>query len=66
MFSLCDNMKWSHLPAAGGLYDQDPVLLERFRVIFQKRAEHELEQQKQREKEQQQKSKTRTRSPRRR
>ncbi len=28
-------MKWAHLPVAGGLYDQDPRLLEEFQVLFQ-------------------------------
>lgn len=27
-------MKWAHLPNAGGLYDQDPDLLDRFEYIF--------------------------------
>lgn len=34
MFSLCAHMKWSHLPVAGGLYDQDPDLLDKFEFIF--------------------------------
>jgi hypothetical protein len=28
-------MKWNHLPVAGGLYDQDPDLLDKFAFIFQ-------------------------------
>lgn len=51
MFSLCEGMKWSHLPNAGGLYDQDPELLDGFRYIFSVRAEHEAEEQRQRERE---------------
>lgn len=48
LFSLCEGMKWAHLPVAGGLYDQDPILLERWRIIFAKRAEYqERERQKQ-------------------
>lgn len=27
-------MEWTHLPNAGGLYDQDPILLDRFMYIF--------------------------------
>lgn len=27
-------MKWAHLPNAGGLYDQDPDLLDKFTIIF--------------------------------
>lgn len=41
MFSLCEGMKWSHLPVAGGLYDQHPKLLDEWRIIFQIRAEIE-------------------------
>lgn len=36
-------MKWSHLPVQGGLYDQDPMLLDRWRYLFMKRAEYENE-----------------------
>lgn len=41
LFNLCSSMKWAHLPNAGGLYDQDPVLLERFAYIFSEVAKHE-------------------------
>lgn len=57
MFSLCARMKWNHLPNAGGLYDQDPVLLDKFNYIFselEKREEAERNKQK-REAEQAQK-----------
>lgn len=36
-------MKWAHLPVAGGLYDQDPALLDGFQIIFHERAEAEAE-----------------------
>lgn len=29
-------MKWAHLPVAGGLYDQHPDLLDKFRLIFER------------------------------
>lgn len=41
MFQLCRNMKWSYLPVAGGLYDQDPDLLDKFEYIFRKIAQQE-------------------------
>lgn len=41
MFMLCEAMKWNHLPLAGGLYDQDPELLDGFGIIFHERAEHD-------------------------
>lgn len=34
-------MKWNHLPNPGGLYDQDPVLLDKFNYIFSELEKHE-------------------------
>lgn len=51
MFSLCENMKWSHLPVAGGIYDQHPDLIEQWRYIFAKRNEHEHKEHEKRERE---------------
>lgn len=41
LFSMCEQMKWNHLPVAGGLYDQHPQLLEEFKVIFDAKARKE-------------------------
>lgn len=41
LFALCDGMKWSHLPVAGGIYDQDPRLLDAFRYIFAERSKEQ-------------------------
>lgn len=41
LFSLCEAMRWNHLPSAGGLYDQHPRLLEDWLMIFNTKAEHE-------------------------
>lgn len=49
MFQLCESMKWSHLPIAGGLYDQDPDLLDGFMIIFAARAKHDEEERKKEE-----------------
>lgn len=51
MFALCDAMKWSHLPTAGGLYDQDPALLDAFRFIFAERGKEQDRERKKTEKE---------------
>lgn len=51
LFALCQNMKWSHLPVAGGLYDQHPQLLEEWEVIFSEVAAYEAEQEAKREQE---------------
>lgn len=45
MFALCDNMKWSHLPMAGGLYDQDPDFIAKMNYIFGQRNEHQRKEQ---------------------
>lgn len=45
LFILCDAMRWAHLPTAGGLYDQDPQLLEEFAIIFTRRSEYERNKQ---------------------
>jgi len=34
-------MKWTHLPVDGGLYAQDPDLLDKFEYIFRKIDEEE-------------------------
>jgi hypothetical protein len=60
MFSLCESMKWAHLPNAGGLYDQHPELLDGFRYIFSVRGE---EQERQRKLEEQKMGKGRARNP---
>lgn len=44
MFALCQNMKWAHLPNAGGIYDQDPELMDAFFMIFGEMAKHEKEE----------------------
>lgn len=38
---MCESMKWSHLPVAGGLYDQHPKLLEEWGHIFAAKAKKE-------------------------
>lgn len=41
LFIICEGMSWTHLPCAGGLYDQHPVLLDRWVYIFAARADFE-------------------------
>lgn len=38
-------MKWNHLPTEGGLFDQDPELLERFQYIFAEQNKYDKAQQ---------------------
>lgn len=49
LFSLCENLKWTHLPVAGGLYDQHPDLLAQWRYIFSERNRREAEKAKETE-----------------
>lgn len=39
-------MKWNHLPESGGIYDQHPLLIERFYYIMGKQAEEDEKQSK--------------------
>lgn len=34
IFGLCENMKWAHLPVAGGLYAQSPDFIDGITLIF--------------------------------
>lgn len=46
---MCQSMKWAHLPVAGGLYDQDPQLLDEWEIIFRRVARKEEEERRKRE-----------------
>lgn len=50
--------KWAALPVAGGLYDQDPVLLDKFLVIHGEIQKAKEKEQKRREAEMKNKSKS--------
>lgn len=47
LFLICRAMEWNHLPAPGGLYDQDPKLLSDFQVLWGLEAEAQQEDTKQ-------------------
>lgn len=49
--------KWAALPVAGGLYDQDPALLDKFLVIHTEIQKAKEKEQKKREAEMKSKSK---------
>lgn len=58
MFHLLDSMKWPVVgPVAGSIYDQDPILMDKFAQIFAARNKHQAEEQRKREVEQARKSK---------
>jgi len=41
LFALCRAMEFNHLPVAGGLYDQDPELLDQWLEIWRLQAAHD-------------------------
>lgn len=46
LWSLCKNMEFSHLPVAGGIYDQDPKLVSQWEEIFRavnEKAKHDAD-----------------------
>jgi hypothetical protein len=49
-------MRWNHLPLPGGLYAQHPKLIDQFKILFQKRAEHEEKKRKEDESKRKQES----------
>ena len=46
---MCVGMQWNHLPVAGGLYDQNPEILERFYYIMGEQAKWDKQQAEKRE-----------------
>jgi hypothetical protein len=43
-------MKWTHLPAPGGLFDQDPMLLRHWNIVWATEAEVRADEDKKRDK----------------
>ena len=50
-------MEWNHLPVAGGIYDQNPLLLDQWKVIFREVNEEKKRDQEKRERESKRKKK---------
>lgn len=51
MFALCSAMKWAHLPVPGGIYAQNPDMMDQFRYIFQEQAKEQEKERKRNERE---------------
>lgn len=49
MYSVCKMMKWTHLPNAGGIYDQRPKLLDDFLTIAAVEGKEEARKEKDRQ-----------------
>lgn len=52
LFTLSAAMDWAHLPVAGGLYDQDPELIDQFTELLILKAQREKDAQDKSEREQ--------------
>lgn len=48
MYIMCKTFKWA-LPVAGGIYDQDPELLDHFMIILAEDSKHQDEEKKRRD-----------------
>lgn len=46
LYLICKNMKWTHLPIAGGLYDQHPKLMDDFFLLMNAESEHQAKKNK--------------------
>lgn len=51
MWSICNAMKWNHLPVAGGIYDQHPTFVDDILVIFEAKYRQQRRDQEKRERE---------------
>ncbi len=49
LFTMVETMRWNHLPAGGGIGEQDPMLWDKFRYIISKRNEHDSKERKSQE-----------------
>jgi len=56
LYLLCKAMKWTHLPNAGGIYDQHPKLLDDFLTCFE--VDGQVQEAKHRKMEQESRNKT--------
>ena len=52
MWAFCNHMKFAHLPVAGGILDQDPDLMDKWRYIFMIRSQIQEEERKKQEEQQ--------------
>lgn len=56
LYLWCAGTKWAHLPVAGGIYDQHPLLIDEWGVLFEMQADHDRAQNNRREQEMKQKT----------
>lgn len=56
LFSICEAMKWAHLPVPGGLYDQHPDFLDQIKHIFMEKGKYEEAKSKQEQRDAQRKT----------
>ena len=41
LWGVAAAMEWSHLPVAGGIYDQHPALLDEWSIIWSEKSAHD-------------------------
>lgn len=41
LYAICELTNWTHLPVAGGLYDQDPDFIDAMMIIAKVKGEYE-------------------------
>ena len=51
LWVLCSASEFSVLPVAGGWYDQHPIMLDHWVIIWSKKADHDKREQQKRERE---------------
>jgi hypothetical protein len=44
LYLWCAGTKWAHLPVAGGIYDQHPLLIDEWGLLFEIQAKWDKEQ----------------------
>lgn len=49
LWTMCAVMEFSVLPNDGGLYDQHPIMLDHWAIIWDKKAKHDKREQQKRE-----------------
>lgn len=41
LFLFCEGTKWAHFPVQGGIYDQHPLLIDEWGILFSMKADHD-------------------------
>lgn len=44
LFLFCEGTKWAHFPVQGGIYDQHPMLIDEWSLLFSIKADHDRQE----------------------